>query len=212
MALVRDSAVTLIALEDTIFVTCSAILTTAGSTSPALTKLNATADAVVSAGAETTAFGVVIDRLGPSLGSVYNFAFPAGHFHASAGSTEANRQLTPGVKLQHGDSSGGGDMADYSTQNQPDNRTYFGTGRTSDMANWDASLSTGPLYIQSNSAGYDLRAAKRYVRVAVPVSKNRVTTESSGDEPARIGAAITFLAGNRLPEVLNPIYGTATAT
>ena len=103
-------------------------------------------------------------------------------------------------------------MADYSTQNQPSNRTYFGTGRTSDMANWDATYSTGPLYAQSRSAAYDLRAAKRYVRVAVPVNKDRVTTESSGDEPARVGAALTFLAGHRLPEVLSNVYGTATAT
>lgn len=212
MALVRELGITLIALEDTLFVTCSALQSTAASTSPTIQRMNTTADAIAQGTAETTAYGIVIDRLGPALGAMYNVAFPAGHFHASAGSTETNRRLSLGVKLQHGDSSGGGDMADYSTQNQPAQRNYFGTGRTSDMQNWDETYSTGPLYAQSNAAYYDLRAAKRYIRVAVPVYKDKVTTETSGDEPARVGAALTFLVGTRLPEVLKGIYGTATAT
>ncbi len=214
MALVRETGPILIALEDTVFVTCSALWSCTASTSPkGPLGLNATADAIVSAGTETTANGIIIDRLGPLVGARYQVAMPAAHYHASAGSTEADRKITIGVKLQHGDSSGGGDMADYSTQNQPSNRTYFGTGRTTDMANWDAALSTGALFAQSNPAYYDLRAAKRYLRVAVPVYKDKVTTESSGDEPARVGASLMFLAGDRLPEVLaKTAYGTATAT
>jgi hypothetical protein len=203
----------LIALEDTVFVTCSNPLSTAGSTSPALNKINSTADVIAQGNTETTAYGVVIDRIGPLVGARYNVAMPAAHYHASAGSTEADRKITIGVRLQHGDSSGGGDMADYSTQNVQAARQYFSTARTSEMKNWDASLSTGALFAHSAPTYYDLRAAKRYVRVAIPVFKNRVTTESSGDEPARVGAAVAFLAGDRLPEVRPATaFGTATST
>lgn len=201
MSIVRDMPFTLQALEDTILVTCSALMSTAGSTSPkGMLSVQSTADAVVSAGAETTAFGRVIDRTLQPLGTWYEVAAVAACLHSTRGSTEADRKLTIGVKLQHGDSSGGGDMADYSTANQPATREYFSTARSTDHASWDASLSTGEVYAASNPGYYDLRYAKRYLRVAVPVFKNRVTTESSGDEQARVSATVTFLAGRELPQ------------
>jgi hypothetical protein len=212
MALVREMGPIIVGLEDTVFVTCSNPLSTAGSTSPALNKINSTADAIAQGNTETTAFGVLIDRLSPLLGARFNVAMVGSHYHASAGSTEADRKITLGVRLQHGDSSGGGDQAEYSTQNAKAARQYFSTARTSDMLNWDGSLSTGPIFAVSNATYYDLRAAKRYIRLAVPVFKNRVTTESSGDEPARVGGSIAFLSGDRLPEVLGGAYGSATST
>lgn len=217
MSLNRDIGITVPAMIDTVFVTCAAILSTAASTSPAL-NMTATADAVVAptAGTLTTAYGRVIDRLGPPLGTIFDVALPSAKFNASRGSTEANRQIVIGVKLQHGDSSGGGDMADYSTGSQPDDRTYFGTSRTTDMLNWQSGgLSTGALNATSNAASYDLRAAKQFIRVAVRIGKNRVTTESSGDEQGRVSASLTLLAGRQAPQPIDPSkspYSTTTAT
>lgn len=216
MSIVRDLSVTLRAMADQVFVTCSAILSTAGSTSP-VNKFSATADAVVAptGGTYVTFNGNVIDRIGPPLGTLYMVAQPSVTLFSTRGSTEANRQIGLGLKMQHGDSSGGGDMADYATQAQPDDRTYFGTGRTTDMLNWDATLSTGVLNATSNPAYYDLRAAKRYIRVVGRVMKNGVTTETSGDELSRIGASITFIGGQQMPEPANTRtspFSTSTST
>ena len=200
MSIVRDIAFTLQALEDTILVTCSALMSTAGSTSAkGLLSAQTTADAIV-ATAETTAFGRIIDRTQMPLGAWYQVAAISACVHSTRGSTEADRKLTIGVKLQHGDSSGGGDMADYSTESQPDTRQYFSSARSTDHASWDAALSTGEVYGMSNPSYYDLRSAKRYLRVGVPVFKSKQTTESSGDEQARVSATITFLGADRLPQ------------
>lgn len=204
MSLVRDIGITLSAMTETILITCAEALSTAASTTAAPNKGRTTADVLVGAGSLTTGFGRVIDRIGPPLGTRYNVAMPVGTLVSTRGSTEADRKVQVGVYLLHGDSSGGGDMAAYSTASQPDDRTYFGTGRTTDMVNWDAGLSTGPLQACSNPAYYDLRAAKRYIQVAVRVMKDKVTTESSGDEHAHVGAYVTFLAGESLPQVVSP--------
>lgn len=217
MSIIRDVGVTLTALQDRVFVTCSDIMSTAGTTSGrGIAGSGTTADAVVAPGTETTALGNIIDRLSGPLGELYTVAMPSAQLYSTRGSTEANRQITLGIKLQHGDSSGGGDMADYSTGSQPDDRTYFSTARTSDMRNWDASVSTGILNAVSPPAYYDIRAAKRYLRVAIPINKNRVTTESSGDEQSRLSARITFLGAGHAPEdvtfgFLSP-YSTSTST
>lgn len=215
MGLLRDIPFSMNALKDTIVVTCSAITTTAASTSPVgLLSAESTASAVVSAGAETTAFGRVIDRDRFPIGARYQFAVVGAALHSTRGSTEADRKLTIGAKLQHGDSSGGGDMADLSTAQQADTRQYFSTARTTDMKQWDGGESSGEVYAASNPAVYDLRAAKRYIRVGVPVFKNRVTTESSGDEQARLSATVTFLEGDKVPQRTDSTgpYSTTTST
>ena len=215
MSLVRDLGITLPAMADKVFVTCSAILSTAGSTSP-IVKFNSTADAIVSptGGTYVTANGRVIDRLLAPLNTAFNVAMPSANWYSSLGSTEASRMIGIGIKLQHGDSSGGGDMADYSTGSIPADRAYFSTARSTAHLSWDAELSTGSLYAASNPAYYDLRGAKRYVRTVVSVTKNKVTTETSGDELARVGANITFLAGAYLPVPadVSSAFSTSTST
>jgi len=216
MGLVRDFGITIPAITPTILITCAETISTAASTVAVPDKGNSTADLIVSVGTQTTVFGDVIDRIGAPLGTLYNVVQPAVWLKSTRGSTEADRKLTIGCKLQHGDSSAGGDMADYSTQNQPADRTYFGTGRTCDMLNWEfAGRSTGPLFAVSNPAYYDLRAAKRYIRVGLLLLKDKVTTESSGDEHAHVGATMTFLAGESLPQLVDDIkspFSTTTST
>lgn len=221
MSLVRDLGMTLTAMEDTILATCSYYLTTAGSTSPVVKNMLGTADAIVTTGGAavfSTAFGRVIDRIGAPLGTLYNVALPAAIINSTIGSTEANRAIQIGIKLQHGDSSGAGDMADYSTGSQPADRTYFGTGRTTDMLAWETGgRSTGAFQGTSNPAYYDLSGAKRYIRTAVRVClpQRTATTESTGEEQSRIAAVITFLGAADIPQPtdsrLSPI-STATST
>lgn len=226
MSIVRDLGITLEAMTPTILITCAEALSTAGSTTPSTLKSRTTADVLVSTGLPitttggtaglTTGFGRVIDRTAAPLSALYAVAMPAAEVVSTRGSTEANRQVVVGIKLQHGDSSGGGDMADYSTDNQPADRIWFSTARTCDQLNWEFSdRSTGTLIACSNPAYYDLRNAKQYIRTAVRVGKSLVTTESSGDEHARVLASITFLGGDSLPQVVSPKdspYATATAT
>jgi hypothetical protein len=101
-------------------------------------------------------------------------------------------------------------MADYSTGRKPATRTFFTSAGTTLMA----SFSTGPFYGQSIPAYYDLTAAKQYVRVVGITSKNRVTTESSGDEAYRFGAMIRFGGADELPDQANVtgIGSTSTST
>lgn len=218
MSLVRDVGITLPAMTETILITCSEALSTAGSTTATPNKARTTADVLASptAGTFTTGFGRVIDRLGAPLGAHYQVAMPAARLTATRGSTEADRQIKLGVYLLHGDSSGGGDMVPYSTYTrQAADRTYFGTGRTTDMANWDATLSSGAADLTTNPAYYDLRAAKRYIQVAVRCLKDKVTTESSGDEHARISANVVLLAGDIIPQnadIKSSPFSTTTST
>lgn len=214
MSLVRDIPFTVVALPDTLLATCAALYSTAASTSYSIPIADSTADALITAAGETTGFGRVIDRLRQPIGARFQFAAPQAFVSSTRGSTEADRKITIGARLQHGDSSGGGDMADFSTGSIQAARQYFTTARTTDMLSWDGGESTGPLYAASNVGVFDLRAAKRYLRVAVPVLKNRVTTESSGDEQARVSAVVTFLEGDQFParsDSTGP-FSTSTST
>lgn len=224
MGLVRDIPFTLIAIPDRLLATCAALVTT-GSTGVVTPIADTSADAVISTGdlgaisdgvfaGMGTANGTIIDRLRQPLGTHYEACVVGAWIASTRGSTEADRKLAVGLKLQHGDSSGGGDMADYSTGSQPSDRQYFSTARTSDMAQWDASESTGPVYAVSDPGYYDLRVAKQYLRVVGRYGKNKVTTESSGDEQSRAGATITFLSGRNVPanaDTTGP-YSTTTST
>jgi hypothetical protein len=205
MALVRDLGITIPAIEPALFATIPEYMSTAAaSTSPVVDKGYSTANYFQTSGGETTGYGRVIDRTAPPLGTLYNVVMPAVQWNSTRGSTEANRSFSVGVKLQHGDSSGGGDMADYSTANQPAVRQYFSTKRSTDGLNWEVGgRSTGPVFAVSNPAYYDLRAAKQYIRIGVLLNKNNVTTESSGDEHAHITGTLTFLAGASLPQVVD---------
>jgi hypothetical protein len=198
MSVIRDLGLTVGSLEDTTALFGGSTGTqTFGSTSLASTAFSSGVS------------GRVIDRLTDLFTKdVPVVAMPATIIYSSRGSTATDRKLTLGVKLQHGDSSGGGDMADYSTQSQPDDQIYFSSARTTDMAYW----STGPLRAQSEPSYYDLRAAKRYIRAVHTVSKGTVTTESTGDEGARVSGVITFLGGATPKTDLKAVGSTSTST
>lgn len=95
-----------------------------------------------------------------------------------AGSTYTGHTITVDVKLQHGDSSGGGDMADYSTGAQPAARVFGNSGLSTDYANW----STGLIMVTNNPCDYELTGAKRYVRAVGTVTKTGHSTSTAADD------------------------------
>lgn len=210
MSLLRDMPLTVIAMEERSLITCST-----GSAGP---FGGSTANSIVSSCCGSTGgyAGRIIDRRGDDLTARYQVAIPQVMLQSTRGSTEANRQITLGVALNHGDSSGGGDMAAYARVDgvsMPVTRTLFSTARTSEMQVWDTTGSTGPIPgLGTLPAYYDLRGAKRFIQAVVFAVKNRVTTESSGDEGARVRASITFAAGDEAPQNVNTSAAWSTSS
>ena len=213
MSLLRDMPITLVALDDSQLMTCSTNGPNIVSSANWINGTTGGQDPVNN----TTSTGVqgrVIDRRrdhGDGLLSLYQVAIPQVNINSTIGSTEANRLIRLACLLQHGDSSGGGDQAPYSTQSAMFFSTqsqafvqnitaYFSSARTSDMSNWSTAgsniESTGPWRGVTRPMTYDLRGAKRYVSLAVWAAKNRVTSASSGDEGSHVTAQITFAAGD----------------
>ena len=208
MSLVRDIPLTVSAMAEAGLFTGSNQITT--STAAGSFGSNSTANNLVTSAAETTAFGRVISRAEfPLFQEGFLVAAPAAWIHSTRGDTGACRRLSVGVRLQHGDSSGGGDMADFSTGSTPATANYGTTVRTSEYKSWSTVYSTGELYLPTNPAFYPLRAAKQYVRVAVSVFKYAFTTETTGDEGARVGAIISFMGGHKIPYGMAG-YGSTT--
>lgn len=196
MGLTRDLGIVVQAMEERIIITCST----------ANQILAATGNVVAHAVAIN---GRVLDRLDTQYGGgILTKATVGAYLWASRGTTEADRKLTLALKLQHGDSSAGGDAADYSTGQQPADQIFFTSVQTTVMANW----STGA-YFGEEAGQYDVTAAKRYLRTVVTPTKNRVTTESSGDESMHVGAMIRFGGADEWPlPASTGIGSTATAS
>jgi hypothetical protein len=209
MSIVHDVPLTLKALTNTIVVTCSTQQTVLATTANQVQSSNADYSTGTGRGAGTGIQGRIIDRLNePFLTERYTVAFPSAHLESTRGSTEANRQLAINVKLQHGNSSAGGDMADYSTGSAPAELVLFTTAQTTPMQSW----STGAVQGQSQPCTYDLRGANRYIRAVVGAFKNKVTTESSGDESFLVSASIGFMGAATFPQNVWTSAGSTTTS
>ena len=210
MAVIRDLGLTVQSLEETSIITNStAAIPGAGGFQSTNASTGNIAGATSTSTTRITANGRIIDRLTDLFTKdVPVVAMPATNIFSSRGSTTLNRKWSIGVKLQHGDSSGGGDLVDYSTGSQQDDAVYFTCARTTDYANW----STGAIRKFSDPSYYDLRAAKRYIRAVHYADKYDLTTESTGDEGSRISGTITFLGGSTPKSDLKGIGSTSTST
>lgn len=211
MSITRDLGLTVQSLEDRATITASTASIPAGTYALLTTQSNSgNVVGATSTGSTTiSASGRVIDRLTDLFTKAIPLvAFPATLFYSSRGTTSLAPKITVGVKLQHGDSSGGGDMADYSTQSQQDDEVYFTSVRTTDYVNW----TTAPVRLESAQSYYDLRAAKRFIRAVHSVDKCEITTESTGFEGARLSGTVTFVGGDT-PKTDNKAFGsTSTST
>jgi hypothetical protein len=118
--------------------------------------------------------GRVIDRLGLGRNRIYETAEPFIHAYTTVGSTAADQKVTLSIKLQHGDSSGGGDMADYSTGMQSADAIFRTTAESTAYQNW----STGAQFWGHDSE-YNVIAAKRYVRPVGVWTRGGTTTSTA---------------------------------
>ncbi len=118
--------------------------------------------------------GRVIDRLGLGRNMIYETAEPFIHAYTTVGSTALDQKVTLSIKLQHGDSSGGGDMADYSTGMQSADAIFRTTAESTAYQNW----STGPQFWGHDSE-YNIIAAKRYIRPVGVWTRGGTTTSTA---------------------------------
>lgn len=158
--------------------------------------------------------GAVIDLQSPEWGGArYRAAAIAAVVRSTLGSTEADTRLSIGVRLQHGDSSGGGGMTDYSTAFIPADEVYGTTANSTAMNSW----STGLFMAVGTHNAFDLRAAKRYIRAVLKVTINdQSTTTAVAALPKtfkRGSAVVVLSAADQFPEgTARGPFTTATAT
>lgn len=137
--------------------------------------------------------GDVIDRL--QFEQRYYSALPF-MIGKGYGTTFANKKVTFSVKLQHGDSSGGGDMADYSTGQEPPSVVFQTSAETTPQRHW----STGMQRFYSSDRPYGLHGAKRYVRVVgTPLIAGGNTTSTADTNIIRTSLGVAFLTAEKAP-------------
>jgi hypothetical protein len=91
-------------------------------------------------------------------------------------STAGAGRVSLSLIAQHGNSSGGGDMAGLSTDQMPTlSQNYRSTAMSTDHQSW----STGTLRMQFSPAAVSLLGAKRYVRVQGVVQRVGVATSTA---------------------------------
>lgn len=147
----------------------------------------------------------VVDRL--ALGQHYDVCQP--YLTAVGGETTSTslRKITIESQLQHGDSSGGGDMADYSTAEQPGSWAFGSTGgTTTDEVVW----TSGVQRIYSRPHEYDIRGAKQYLRVQGIITGHAGTTSTTFAGAWNVTAGLAFRGGRFLPHSTTP-YNLRTA-
>lgn len=140
----------------------------------------------------STGYSDILDRLALGSDGPGIYCVPVVYAYTTVGSTQADKQMKVNVKLQHGASSGGGDMADWSTGAQPATRTYFSTVMSTDMQNWTTGVSGQKFH--SNPCAYDLVGANRFVRIAYQFIKNGYTTSTAAGSLDRlyVGGEVAF--------------------
>lgn len=149
--------------------------------------------------------GRVIDRLGLGKNRIWEYAEPFIHCYTTIGSTGLDQRVTLSIKLQHGDSSGGGDMADYSTGMQSPDASFQTTAMSTAMQNW----STGLQY-WSHDGEYNVIAAKRYVRPVGVFTRGGTTTSTAAGSVD--GAYITMGVRFASPDHADSASSTSTST
>lgn len=151
--------------------------------------------------------GSVIDR--QVLGRSYSWCSPFG-MASGAASTQVDHKITLGIKLQHGSSSDGGDMVDYSTQSQPADVNFFTSAMTTDFTNW----TTGAMRGQTLPGVYDLRGANRFIRpVLTPtINFNATSTTVAAALLSVSGGCVFVNADEEPPRVNTDAYSTSTST
>lgn len=147
-----------------------------------------TGDSTSGAGGDITGLGTVLVASGGAIVDLlalperYNMAEPFINVYSTIGTTDASKLVSIVCRLQHGASSAGGDMADFSTGSTgtwPVARNLFTTAETTTMVHW----TTGAIMLSSNPGGYDINGANRYLRTVGNVTLStgyRTSTSTAG--------------------------------
>lgn len=153
--------------------------------------------------------GRVIDRLGLGGARIYETAEPFITAYTTVGSTAADKKLTLSVKLQHGDSSGGGDMADYSTGMTNADQNFWTTAESTAYQNW----STGVQFF-AHESWYNVIPAKRYVRpVGVWTRGGSSTSTAAGSiDYMYVNLGVRFGGADVDPPTTSTSTSTSTST
>ncbi len=149
--------------------------------------------------------GRVIDRLGLGGNRIFENVSVGVAVYTTVGSTAADKRITLGVRLQHGDSSAGGDMADYSTGSQSVDKNFFTTAESTAYQNW----STGVTHL-SHQSWYNVIAAKRYVRPVGVVTRGGSTTSTAASSIDILNATLSLWFNT--PDYGPPSLSTSTST
>lgn len=153
--------------------------------------------------------GRVIDRLGLGAGRIFQTAEVGINAYTTVGSTSAIKNFTLSAKLQHGDSSGGGDMADYSTGMQNADQNFFSAAESTAHQNW----TTGVIHLNHQS-WYEVTAAKRYVRAVGFITKGgpSTSTAASSIDACYANLVVRFGGADHNPSVLSTSTSSSTST
>lgn len=146
--------------------------------------------------------GDVIDRLQTEQRYYAAVPFMVGKGY---GTTYADKKVSFTTKIQHGDSSGGGDMADYSTGQATDAVIFQTSAETTPMRHW----STGIQYFYGSDKAWGLHGAKRYIRcVGTPLINGGNTTSTADTSIIRTVLGMALLTPEKSPF----LYTCSTAT
>jgi hypothetical protein len=153
--------------------------------------------------------GRVVDRLGLGGGRIFEYCQSGISVHTTVGSTAGDKRVTLSIKLQHGDSSGGGDMADYSTGMQNADQNFFTTAESTAYQNW----TTGVMHL-SHQSWYNVVPAKRYVRPVGVFTRGGVTTSTAAGSVDYMWADLhlNFSKVDYAPPLLSTSTSTSTST
>lgn len=91
-------------------------------------------------------------------------------------STAGGSRIQLDVRVKHGDSSGGGDAVNFSTDQLPATpQNYFATDMSTDHPSW----STGTIRVQYSPEPIPILGAKRYIRTSGQVTRIGISTSTA---------------------------------
>lgn len=137
--------------------------------------------------------GSVIDRL--ALGAAFTHAQPflIGALPGTTSTTGA-RYRSVAVKLRHGDSSGGGDLADYSTGLIGAAVPHYTTqGESTDWQNY----TTGAIRLQVSSVAFPLLGAKRFITATGTITGPGLTTATAAGNIVTAALGVNMLQADQ---------------
>ena len=159
--------------------------------------------------------GSVVDRL--AMGRSFTHAQP---FIVGSGlsntSTGGIKHVKLDVLLKHGDSSGGGDLAEVDTGLRVVQQPVYNTGLTTDEKVW----TTGTVRVQHSGVPYALQGLKRWIAPSAIVTRAGVTTATGSGNDLNVSLGVNLLQADESPPVRKALvpggedvlYTTATDT